>query len=183
MRYQVSGKNVVVISKINKKTLRKLDKIFKTDVTKNVCVCDELMRNKDFIEYLEEKELKVIDGRWLFKFMLLEITNYISAQTDRPLETLEISILTHENNNLISQSIRKLSDKVKNINVITMKVNKFKNLEHQLYEEKGLILNVTNNMKKATLKSNIIFNLDFSQEEFDKINFPRNAVIVNFEQR
>lgn len=182
LKYKISGKDVVVISKLNNRTFRKLDKIFKLDVTKTVCICDELMRNSEFINYLEEKNLKVINGRWLFKFMFLEIVNYISEQIAQPIETFEISILTDDNNSLIFQSIKRLSDKVKNINIITNNRAKFKRLEEQLYEEKGLILNVTNNMRKGTLKSNIIFNINFSQEEFDKITFPRNAVIVNFEE-
>ena len=42
LKYEVLGRNVVVLPKINKNTLKKLDKIFKIDVTRNVCVCDEL---------------------------------------------------------------------------------------------------------------------------------------------
>ncbi|MCI8309170.1 MAG: hypothetical protein HFJ45_02950 [Clostridia bacterium] len=181
LRYKISEKDVVVIGNINKYTLKKLDKIFKVDVIKNVCVCDELMRNQEFLDYLKNKKLKIVDGRWLFKFMFLDIVEYICKQTGKKLETQEISILVHENNLLISQSIKRLSEKVKNINVITNNINSFKMLEKSIYEEKGLIINITNNLKKSLQKSNIIFNLNFSQEEFDKVYFPQNAVIVNFE--
>jgi len=179
LKYEVLGRNVVVLPKINKNTLKKLDKIFKIDVTRNVCVCDELLRNEQFVKYLENRKLNIINGKWLFKYMLEDIIQYICDKTKILPETQEISVLSLDNNTLISESIKKLSSKVKNINIITKDIKKFKKLEQEIYNENGLIINVTNNSKKGVLKSNIIINFDFSQENFDKIVFPKNAIIVN----
>ena len=45
-----------------------------------------------------------------------------------------------------------------------------------------MILRITNDFKKATLKSNIILNFNFVQELLDKINFGKNSNLVNFER-
>jgi hypothetical protein len=177
------GKEIVTIFNTNKYTLKKLSKVFKVDVTKNVCICDELEKDTNFLEFLKEKNLNIIDGRWFLKFVLFDIINYICKQTGKKIETLEISILTLENNQLILQTVKKLSKSVKNINIITKKPEKFKKLSEELFKEEGLILNVTNNMKKAVLNSNIIFNLNLGEEDFNKIKFPVNAVVVNFEKK
>jgi hypothetical protein len=177
------GKEIVTIFNTNKYTLKKLSKVFKVDVTKNVCICDELEKDTNFLEFLKEKNLNIIDGRWFLKFVLFDIINYICKQTGKKIETLEISILTLENNQLILQTVKKISKSVKNINIITKKPEKFKKLSEELFKEEGLILNVTNNMKKAVLNSNIIFNLNLGEEDFNKIKFPVNAVVVNFEKK
>lgn len=114
--------------------------------------------------------------------MILDILEFISIKMKVPIETMNVSILTKENNFLVSRSIERLSSKVKNINIITNKKDQFKRLEKRLYEEKGLILTVTNNLKKGTLKSNIIFNFDFGQSDFNQIIFPKSSVIVNLGQ-
>lgn len=183
LKYKIEGKNVIVLPKINKFIYKKLNKIFKVDVTKNVCICDELLRRDEFVEYLNNKNLNICDGKWLFKYMMVDIINYICAETGIPSEFQEISILTNECNILVCENIKKIADKVKNINIITKELKKFKKLEKEVYETKGLIINITNNMRKSTLKSNIILNLDFEQEDFDKINFPKKAIIINCEEK
>ena len=50
-----------------------------------------------------------------------------------------------------------------------------------MYEEKGLVLNVTNNFKKACLKSKIVFNIDFDEKIFNKVIFLKTAVVINLE--
>ena len=44
--YNIDGRNVVLISKLNKRILKKISKIFKTDVTRNVCICDTLFESE-----------------------------------------------------------------------------------------------------------------------------------------
>jgi hypothetical protein len=182
LKFNIQNKNVVVLSKINKRVLKKLDKIFRIDVTKTVVLSNTLMQREEFTEFLKERRIKILDGRWLFKFMILEVTDYICSQTKRKMETLEISILSMENNTFVFQTIKRLSSRVKIINIVTKNPEKFGQLSEELYKENGLILNVTNNMKKSVLKSDIIFNLDFNSEEINKLKLPTNAVIVNFEE-
>lgn len=182
IEYDIAGKNVVLISKLNQKTFKKLDKIFKTDVTKNVCVCDLLKENEEFVDFLEARNLNIMNGKWLFGYLVSDISEFICHKLDVTPEAQEISVAVNEPNALVFETIKKLSDKVKNINIITNKIRKFEKLEKDVYEKNGLLLNVTNNFKKAGLKSRIIFNFDFDEKSFNKIIFLPDATIVNLQK-
>ena len=182
IEYELDGKNIVLISRLNKRTFRKLEKIFNVDVTKNVCACDTLIENKKFLNLIEEKNLQLMDGRWLFKYLICEISEYICRKLDLKPESQEISLLVDEPNSLIFDTIKNLSSNFKNINIVTNKIRKFDRISEEIYEENGLVLNVTNNFKKACLNSKIVFNVDFDEKSFGKITFLSTSVIINLEK-
>lgn len=179
VEYEIDGKNVILISKLDKKTFSKLNKIFKIDVTKKVCLCDYLMENRKFIEYLTEKNIEIFDGKWLFKYLINDIGKYVCNRLNINSKTQEISMLINEPNNFIFDIIKRLSFDFKNINIITRNIKKFEKIEKKICEETGLSLVVTNNFKKACQKSKIVFNIDFDEKTFHKLTFQPSAVIVN----
>lgn len=178
--YEISGRSVLVLSKINKSVYKKLKKEFMLDVTKNVCISDELLLNEEFKNFLKEQKLNILDGRWLFKYLSLNIIKYIVFFKSEKLEEQEISILVNQNNILISGIIKELSENVHNINIITRDIRLFQKLKTEIYNENGMLLNVSNNYKKSASRSKIILNFDFSQKEIEKINILRKSVIINF---
>ena len=182
LNLKISNKNLIILPKINKRVLKRIDKILRVDVTKNVCISEELKLKENFVNFLNERNINILDGRWLFKYLAENVLEFLCVKTDLIPEIQEISILTNELNNLIYETIIKLSKRVKNINIITKNINLFKKLEEDVYEESGMILRITNDFKKATLKSNIILNFNFVQELLDKINFGKNSNLVNFER-
>ncbi len=182
LNLKISNKNLIILPKINKRVLKRIDKILRVDVTKNVCISEELKLKENFVNFLNERNINILDGRWLFKYLAENVLEFLCFKTDLIPEIQEISILTNELNNLIYETIIKLSKRVKNINIITKNINLFKKLEEDVYEESGMILRITNDFKKATLKSNIILNFNFVQELLDKINFGKNSNLVNFEK-
>ena len=179
--YNIDGRNVVLISKLNKRILKKISKIFKTDVTRNVCICDTLFESELFKNFLIEKDLYVMDGKWLFKYLICDIAEFICKELSLTPENQEISLLVDEPSILIFDIIKNLGNKFKNINIITTKIKKFDRIEREVYNEKGLVLNVTNNFKKACEKSKIVFNIDFDERNFNKVTFLPSAVIVNID--
>ena len=183
LKLKINDRNLIVLSKINKRILKKVDKILKVDVTKNVCISDELKIKENFVNFLNKKNINILNGRWLFKYLATDIIDFLCVQLGIRSETQEISILTNEMNLLIYETIKKLSEKVKNINILTKNPKLFKKLEEDIYEENGMILRVTDDFKRATSKSNIILNLNFVQEYLDKVYFSRNSIIVNFEEK
>lgn len=182
IRYSFDGKNVVLISRINKRVLRKIDKILKIDVTKNICVCDYLMEKSEIIDFLLERNLNIMNGKWLFKYLICDISEFICNQLDLTPESQEISLLVNEPNIIVFDVIKKLSNKFKNINIITTKIKKFQKIEKEVYDENGLILNVTNNFKNACEKSKIVFNFDFDEKMFNRVRFLASSIIINVER-
>ena len=120
-----------------------------------------------------------MDGKWLFKYLICDIAEFICNELSLTPESQEISLLVDEPSILIFDIIKNLGNKFKNINIITTKIKKFDRIEKEVYNEKGLVLNVTNNFKKACEKSKIVFNIDFDERNFNKVTFLPSAVIVN----
>ena len=179
--YEISGRTVLVLSKLNKTLYKKLKREFDLDVTKTVCISDELLLNEEFKSFLINQNIKILDGKWLFKYLCLDIIKYIAFNKNEKIEEQEISILVNKNEMFIIGIIKEISEYVHNINIITKDIRLFQKLKNEIYEEKGMILNVSNNYRKSANRSNIILNFDFSKKELEKVNVQRKSVIVNFE--
>mgnify|MGYP003292402098 CR=1 FL=1 len=145
-----------------------------------VCVSDSLANKLEFIEFIKKQQVKICDGKWLFEYLIYQCTEYIAGCKKERLEYQEISILSNGINSVLIDSIYELSTKIKILNIITENENKFRKIEKELYEKKGILLNINNNYQKGLIKSDIIFNFDFSEEELNKYALPKKGCIINF---
>ena len=139
--YEISGRTVLVLSKLNKRLYKKLKKEFDLDVTNCVCLSDELLLNEEFKLFINNQNIKILDGRWVFKYLCLDIIKYIVFYKNEKIEEQEISILVNRNDLFIINLIKELAENVHNINIITKDIRVFQKLKNELYEEKGIILN------------------------------------------
>lgn len=171
-------KTLITISSINNNTLKKLEKYIKVKCVKRVCLSNLLLKDEDFICFLEGQDVKIVDGKWLFDYIVPTIISYVIDNKKETYQMQEISILTQDVNDILVDNIRMLANEVKILNIITTKEPKFKKIEKELYEENGIMLNINNNYKKSLLKSDIILNIDFSEDEFNKYDLPKKACII-----
>ena len=58
-------------------------------------------------------------------------------------------------------------------------INKFITTANYLYEELGILVRISNNIKKDLLNSNIIINIDFNEDLINKYYINPKAIIVN----
>lgn len=72
-----------------------------------------------------------------------------------------------------------IAKNIKTLNVITNHIEKCKKIEEYLYNEFGVILNVSNNKRKSLLKSEIIINIDFPSQLINKYRIYDNSIIIN----
>ena len=72
-----------------------------------------------------------------------------------------------------------LAKNVKRLNIITNNTKKFKKVVEYLYNELGILIKLSNNMKSNLNSSDIILNIDFPEETLNKLYIPSNAVVVN----
>ena len=176
---KIEDKNILILKNLKTNTLKKLDKYLKVNCVKNVCISDELRTNKEFNDFLLRQAINIFDGRWLYKHMMIKIIEFVVQNKKEKMEYQEISILVNEIDDIILENIYQIASKIKLLNIITDNENKFKKIEKKIYEEKGIILNINNNYKKSLLKSDIIINVDFNEENLNKYTFPRNACLIN----
>ena len=96
LNLKISNKNLIILPKINKRVLKRIDKILRVDVTKNVCISEELKLKENFVNFLNERNINILDGRWLFKYLAENVLEFLCFKTDLIPEIQEISILTNE---------------------------------------------------------------------------------------
>ena len=88
-----------------------------------------------------------------------------------------ISVLINKINEVWVENIKELAKNVKLLNIVTAHEEQFLKMEKELYEQEGIMLNINNNIKKCLLKSDIIVNVDFLEDEINLYNIPKKSCI------
>ncbi len=177
---KIDNKTLVIINDTEKQTLNKLSQYIKRNCVNRVCLSNNLLNNESFMKFIKNEDVRIFDGKWLFKHLALNSAEYVCKCKKENLGYQEISFLTNEISDIVVENIKDISSKVKILNIITEDEKKFRKIEKELYEEKGIILNMNNNYKKSLIKSDIIFNFDFSEEEINMYTLPKKTCIINF---
>ena len=157
---EIENKTIVILPVLKAKDLseknqaRLADKIAKRLYDKpnqNLVLAHDL-NLPGFKNYLYSQNCNILDGRWLFTYLLPQVINYVA-------------------------------ENVKMLNIITNDIEKFRRIEEYLYENKGIIVRLTNNRKKALLKSSLILNIDLPEEVVNEYVIPKKAILVNISEK
>lgn len=124
----------------------------------------------------------MLDGRWLFKFLLFDILEYASKTQEKKLETQSVAILMKRADEIVMQQLILLAKNIKTLKIVTELKNSFSYIENELYEKYGIGLQITNNKAKSLSNVDIIINFDFDEESINEYNINENATIININQ-
>ena len=135
---------------------------------------------KKFKNFKDKKKLKRIENiieffdnnKIIYKDFLVEILNFIVVSQNKVPEEQAIYFLILENNNEINRRIIYMSNKYKEINIVTPNIKEFYNLEAEN-------INVINNKRKSLVRANFIINIDFDEELLKSYFINRTATILN----
>jgi hypothetical protein len=167
-----------------KKAQRIVKKIYKqmqkTD-TRHIALSKELQANNALMQVLENKDIDIFNGRWLWNYLVVETIDYVVKMINKNKNETEISIAVNLPTKSHLRNIEKIAKEFKKINIVTNHVNEFKAIANRIYVEYGIMITVSNNKKKSLAKSDIILNIDFPIELLNQFNIYENAVIVNLE--
>jgi len=157
-----------------------IDKMKKNNI-ENVVLEKDLYERVDFINALNANEIRIFDGKWLIKYLSLEILDYVVKKSERKKQDTEIAITTNEINDLAIEIIRKLSKQYKRLTIVTNHIDKLRKIEREIYEKEGILIIVSNNIKQSLSKVPIILNLDFNKEVLNRYRIYEKAIIINIE--
>lgn len=182
--------NKIIIS-IPKYTFKRLDKILMKNLlykltqngAKNIVLSKELKDKVILKSQLYSHNYNILDGRFLNKTSTIEILKYIIDKAETNLNREEISILVNDNSSVNIDIITDIANVAKRVNIVTNNISRFKKLEKKLYEEKGIMLSIGNNLKKGLNKSRYIVNIDFPEELINKYKIYKQAIIINLENK
>lgn len=168
-------------NKLDKKLIKNLIYILRQNGIRNIVLSKALHSNIIFKNQLYAYNYNIMNGRFLMKTSIIDIINYIMDNAGTNIKKEEISILVNENSNINIENIKNIANLAKRVNIITNNISRFKKIEKELYEEKGIILSIGNNRKKGLAKSKYIINIDFPEELLNKYKIYKKAIILNIE--
>lgn len=169
---KIRNKKIIKIAKrINKK-------LYDNNI-ENVVLSNYLEENEILKQKLYCQNINILDGRYLFYLLIPEIIEYILKRQKVKLQNGEVTLLINDFTKNNAKIITYIAQNVKRVNIVTNHSNKFKKIEDYLYNELGVILNITNNKSKSLSNANLIINIDFPEEIINKYEINRNAIIVN----
>ena len=160
-----------------KKTLKILEKAN----SKKVVISKNIQNIREYTELIKKSELEIIDGKWLYKILTPEILEYILNKENMRSEETNLYILINDLTEIALQTIKRLANTYKSINIITNHIEKFKKIEETMAKELGIAMTVMNNKKKGLAKAKMILNFDFPKELLNKYNIYEKAIIVNLQ--
>lgn len=160
-----------------KKLIKKLEK---KEVT-NVVLSKEFCESKNLINALNANGINIFNGRWLEKYLAIQILDYIVMQKNIKKEETEIAITVNQITDFSIELIKKLAKQYKRVTVVTNHIEKLRKIEKEIYDKDGILIVISNNQKKSLAKPKIILNIDFNKEVLNKYRINENAIIVNLE--
>lgn len=169
--------NKIIVELPDEKYAKKLEKKIYEKNDQNLVIASDL-KPEPFKEICN-----VLDGRWIFKFLIPEVLEYIEKKAQIELNIQDIAIMVNDNSENTCRLLCNIAQKVKMLNIVTNDIDKFKRLEEYLIENLGIVIRTTNNKKRALLKSSIIFNIDFTEEGLNQYSIPKNSIIININEK
>ena len=147
-KHKIFGKNVEIQNdeikvyyKIEKeKNLNKIIKKFLKLEINNVILDKTLWKSEKLINLLYANNINLIDGKWLKKYMTIDILNFVITQKNIRKEETEIAITVNEITELSIEIIKILSKQYKKLVVITNHIEKLRKIEKEIFEKEGILI-------------------------------------------
>lgn len=165
------------------KLANKLSKKLYDKQNQSIVLAEDIRQNESFVNTLNSNNCNILCGRWLFSYLTEEVLEYIEEKSEKQLETMEIAVMVNDNSERNLKIIVNLAQRVKMLNIVTNHIEKFKKIEEYLYEKMGILVRITNNTKKALLKTDVILNMDFPEELVNRYVLPKKGILVNIDEK
>lgn len=170
---------------LNKRKVKKIaKKLYRISKKEDIVVAlnKDLTKNEELTGFINDYGIKILNGKWLFKFLLHDIVDYICKIEHKIPETQNIAILINKKDDIIIGQVLEIAKRVKSLKIISDSINGFGYLEEELYTEYGIALQITNNKKKSLLHTDIIINFDYDEEQLSKYYTKPGVILVNLQE-
>lgn len=181
-RIKIEQDNCKICLNLEKeKNVKKLIKKLEKNEVIGVVLSKEFYESKNLINALKANGINIFNGRWLEKYLAIQILDYIVMQKNIRKEETEIAITVNQITDLSIEIIRKIAKQYKRITVVTNHIEKLRKIEKEIYDKDGILIVISNNQKKSLSKAQIILNIDFNKEVLNRYRINENAIIINLE--
>lgn len=182
-KIQFEKDNVKIYFDLSKgKNSQKLVKKLLLNGANNVVIDKRIIECNNLLNLLRANDINIFDGKWLERYLILDILEYIVNKKQIIKAETEIAITANEITDLLIEIIKNLSKQYKKLTIVTNHIEKLKKIEKEIKEKEGIVIILSNNKNKSLLKSQIILNMDFNQELINQYKIFENAIIINVEE-
>ena len=173
----------IVAEEITTKKAEKLAKntanILRKSNCNSVVLSKAINKQEEYKNFLYSYDIKIIDGRWLFRTLTQEVLDYVVEKRRLKKEEVQVSILINDVELNMLEIIKNIAKQYKIVNIVTNHFEKFRKIEQKILEDEGIMITVTNNKRKSLAKSQIIINVDFPNELINRFRIYEQAIIIN----
>lgn len=139
-KIQFENDNIKIYMDLEKgKNTRKLVKRLLLNETNNVVIDKELITCEKLINLLRANDIKIFDGKWLEKYLILDILEYIINKKQIIKAETEIAITANEITDLLIEMIKILSKQYKKLTIVTNHIEKLRKIEKEIKEKEGIL--------------------------------------------
>lgn len=139
------------------------------------------------VNYLQQKEQKkekklvfqIASGRKIIEYMQFHIFEYILKIQGKDIRQEEVYFLIKRDSKMDFSFLDKFIRNCKTVNIITNDIERFKKIQHNLYEQENILIGLSNNKNKALKRAKYIFNINMEKKDIEKLKIYRNAIIIN----
>ena len=175
---------IKIMNKFNAKIIsKKLCNILYDNNINIVVLSKQLKSNDIIINAIQSENIEILNGRELFKDLILKIIEYILDLQNEDVSKYEIALLTNDLSSNVINNIIYLSSKVKLLNIVTHNIKDYKKLAEKIYNKFGILIRVTDNKKKSLASTKLIFNIDFPEEILNEYIIYDKAIIINIRKK
>ena len=182
----ISGKDIFLLpikentkTKKSEKVITRLIKKLHDKKIKYIVLSNELLKNNILKENLINNKIDILDGRILYRILLPNIIDTICYYKNTNIQKEKITILVDETNEINLNNILEIAQKAKTVNIVTNFSYRFNKIINYLYEELGILIRISNNIKRDLVNSNIIINIDFNALMINRYYINTRAIILN----
>lgn len=161
-------------------TKKIIDKLKKNNITEVIIQNDIYSISSVLIDKLKENDIYIFTGSNIYEKNLDSIINYILDNNEKiQIEQINLGILINKITYKRLEYIKQMSSKVKCMTIITEDKLKLENTCKNIFENEGLSVKLSDNLKNGLKGCTIIVNFDIDNKEvIDYI--PNNCIYINF---
>lgn len=176
---------VCVPQKIEKKknAIKKVLKIIDQYGVKNIIFSRELQKNIEFYKLIQDNKGYVVTGRRMGKVLLMKVVEEMAKYTRYQKENMSLLLFMNEYSMENIDLIEWIASEVKELNLISRNYSKYEKTSNTLFEKYGFIVKLYDEECRTEFKKvNMVINLDFKEEIFQKFNINKNSIIISLNE-
>lgn len=160
------------------KYAEKVDKILKKHKVNRVVLSNDLKNFENFKNSILQNSHDIITGKKLYKVLLLNVLRDIAKLMNFEKEKMNVAILIEEYSADHIELIKRISDEVKSVTLVTNNAYRFEQIVSELLQNQGIVVQLVNQNQVNLKRKHIIINIDFSNELLEKLNMPCDSLII-----